>query len=102
HEYKTIHINNNEDIYGTDKKYIIIVTINKTNTGFLVDHIIDIATINTDLIEHLSPIFQTSVGIEYIKGIIKFKDRPRILLDLSKILLEIEENLLEKEKSIQK
>ena len=102
HEYKTIHTNNNEDIYGTDKKYIIIVTINKTNTGFLVDHIIDIATINTDLIEHLSPIFQTSVGIEYIKGIIKFKDRPRVLLDLSKILLEIEENLLEKEKTTQK
>ena len=102
YEYKIYHDNKNKEKYESNKKYIIIVTLNKVNTGFLVDKIIDIASIDINLIEGLSPIFQTSVGIEYIKGIIKFKDRPRILLDLSKILLEIEQTVLEKEQTLVK
>ena len=102
YEYKIYRHTQNEEKHDVISQYIIIVNINNINTGFLVDRIIDIATIDIDLIEELSPIFQTSVGIEYIKGIIKFKDRPRILLDLSKILLEIEQVLLEKEQNIVK
>ncbi|TFG29300.1 MAG: hypothetical protein EU532_03395 [Promethearchaeota archaeon] len=100
YEYKIYRHTQNKEKHDVVSQYIIIVNINNINTGFLVDRIIDIATIDIDLIEELSPIFQTSVGIEYIKGIIKFKDRPRILLDLSKILLEIEQVLLEKEQTI--
>lgn len=101
-EYKIYNFNKNEENYGSEKKYIIIVSVKNVNTGFLVDRILDIANIDINLIEGLSPIFQTSVGIEYIKGIIKFKDRPRILLDLSKILSEVEQTIIDKEQTIAK
>lgn len=101
-EYKIYNLNKNEENYSSEKKYIIIVSVNNVNTGFLVDRILDIENIDINLIEGLSPIFQTSVGIEYIKGIIKFKDRPRILLDLSKILSEVEQTIIEKEQTIAK
>jgi purine-binding chemotaxis protein CheW len=101
-EYKIYNINKDEEKYSSDKKYIIIVSVNNVNVGFLVDRILDIANIDSELIEGLSPIFQTSVGIEYIKGIIKFKDRPRILLDLSKILTEVEQTIMDKEQTITK
>jgi len=101
-EYKMYNFNKNEENYSSEKKYIIIVSVKNVNTGFLVDRILDIANIDINLIEGLSPIFQTSVGIEYIKGIIKFKDRPRILLDLSKILSEVEQTIIDKEQTIAK
>jgi len=99
-QYKIIYNKNVDDNYNGQKKFIIIVNINNVSTGFLVDKIIDIANIGIDLIEALGPIFQTSVGIDYIKGIIKFKDRPRILLDMSKILSEIEQINVQKEQTI--
>ncbi len=101
-EYRIQDSKKNEEKYSSEKKYIIIVSVNNVNTGFLVDRILDIANIDIDLVEGLSPIFQTSVGIEYIKGIIKFKDRPRILLDLSRILTEVEQTIIEKEQTITK
>jgi chemotaxis signal transduction protein len=58
--------------------------------GFYVDRIINIDHIDTNAIVELSPIFQTSVSMEYIKGVINFNERPRIMLDLSKILIEVE------------
>ena len=59
--------------------------------GFYVDRIINIDHVNVNEISELSPIFQTSVAMKYIKGVINFKERPRIMLDLGKILTEIEE-----------
>jgi chemotaxis signal transduction protein len=58
--------------------------------GFYVDQIISIDHILPDEIIGLSPIFQTSVAIEFIKGIINFKDSPKVMLDLSKIFSEVE------------
>ncbi|MHA2037478.1 MAG: chemotaxis protein CheW [Promethearchaeota archaeon] len=72
------------------KKFIIILKVDSDLIGFYVDQIISIDHILPNEIVGLSPIFQTSVAIEFIKGIINFKDRPRVMLDLTKIFSEIE------------
>ena len=82
-----------------DKKFIIIVNINENNIGFFVDKIINVVHIKQEDLVQLSPIFQTSIGIEYIKGIVKFPDKPRILIDLGKILSESEQITIQKELS---
>jgi len=72
------------------KKFIIILKVDSDLIGFYVDQIISIDHILPDEIVRLSPIFQTSVAIEFIKGIINFDDRPRVVLDLTKIFTEVE------------
>jgi len=72
------------------KKFIIILKVDDDLIGFYVDQIISIDHILPDEIVRLSPIFQTSVAIEFIKGIINFDDRPRVVLDLTKIFTEVE------------
>ena len=82
---------------GSERDFIIIVNINDKNVGFFVDRIINVAQVPAKNVEGLSPIFQTSIGVEYIKGIVKFEDRPRILIDLSKVLSEAELLTIKKE-----
>jgi len=82
---------------GDKRDFIIIVNVNDKNVGFFVDRIINVAQIPVKNLEGLSPIFQTSIGIEYIKGVLKFEDRPRILIDLSKVLSEAELLTIKKE-----
>ena len=72
------------------KKFIIILKVDSDLIGFYVDQIISIDHILPDEIVRLSPIFQTSVAIDFIKGIINFDDRPRVVLDLTKIFTEVE------------
>ena len=79
------------------KNYIIILDLAGVFIGFFADQIVNIAHIDAEDIVGLSPIFQTSVGMENIKGIIKFKDRPRIILDLSNVLNEIDYLTIQKE-----
>lgn len=79
--------------------YLIIVNIHNVNTGFLVDRIHNISHVNNKDIVGLSPIFETSISMEYIKGIIKFEDRPRILLDVDTILTEEEQVRIQQELS---
>ena len=79
------------------QNFIIIVNISGINFGFLVDRIINVAHIDEKDLEGLSPIFQTSIGVEYIKGIVKFKDRPRILVNLNKVLSESEQITIKNE-----
>jgi len=74
----------------TSKKFIIILKVDNDLIGFYVDSILSIDHIDPTEIVGLSPIFQTSVAIEFIKGIINFKERPRIMLDLSKLFSEVE------------
>ncbi|MFX1395034.1 MAG: chemotaxis protein CheW [Promethearchaeota archaeon] len=88
---------NGSEENGSEKNFIIIVNINNKNIGFFVDRIINVAQISAKKVEALSPIFQTSIGIEYIKGIVKFEDRPRILIDLGKVLSEAEQYSIQKE-----
>ncbi|MFX0028117.1 MAG: chemotaxis protein CheW [Candidatus Hermodarchaeota archaeon] len=89
--YRSKNSSIEEENYGNKKKYIIILKVENSLIGFYVDRIINIDHINVNEISELSPIFQTSVAMKYIKGVINFKERPRIMLDLGKILIEIEE-----------
>ena len=75
---------------SSTKNFIIILKVESDLVGFYVDQIISIDHIMPDEIIGLSPIFQTSVAIEFIKGIINFEDRPKVMLDLSKIFSEVE------------
>ncbi len=84
----------NED---TEKSYIIIVNLNDTNIGFYADKIHNVSQIDRDNIIDLTPIFQTSVDVNYIKGVIRFEDRPRILINLSKVLTEAEQMIIQKD-----
>lgn len=99
HKSKKISSNDeaDQDSLGSTTNFIIILNIIDTFIGFLVDRIINVINIDRKSLVDLSPIFQTSVGIEYIKGIIKLKDKPRILIDLSKVLNEAEHSTIKKE-----
>ena len=89
--YRSKNSSKEEENYSNTKKYIIILKVDNTLVGFYVDRIINIDHIDVNEITELSPIFQTSVAMNYIKGVIKFNERPRIMLDLGKILIEVEE-----------
>ena len=93
--YKSEEVEEEEE--KSDETYLVIVNINNVNTGLLVDRIINISHIKNKEIVGLSPIFETSISMEYIDGIIKFKDRPRILLNVDKILTEAEQVKIQKE-----
>jgi purine-binding chemotaxis protein CheW len=98
HKYKSYKSEEvEEDVEESDETYLVIVNINNVNTGLLVDRIINISHIKNKEIIGLSPIFETSISMEYIDGIIKFKDRPRILLNIDKILTEAEQVKIQKE-----
>jgi len=88
-----------EEELGNTKKYIIILKVDNNLIGFYVDQIINIDHIDVGEIVQLSPIFQTSVAMEYIKGVINFKERPRIMLDLGKIFNEVEKFRLQQDLS---
>lgn len=75
----------------TLKKFIIILKLDNNLVGFYVDQIISIDHIDSTKIVGLSPIFQTSVAMEFIKGIVNFEERPRVMLDLGKIFSEVEQ-----------
>ena len=80
-----------EDQSNNSKNFIIILKIDNNLVGFYVDQIISIDHIDPSQIVGLSPIFQTSVAMEYIKGIIIFEQRPRVMLDLGKIFNEVDQ-----------
>jgi len=96
--YRSKNSSTGEEDYST-KRYIIILKVDNTLIGFYVDRIINIDHIDVNKIVELSPIFQTSVAMEYIKGVINFKERPRIMLDLSKILNEVEKFKIQQDMS---
>ncbi|MFX0072154.1 MAG: chemotaxis protein CheW [Candidatus Hermodarchaeota archaeon] len=87
-----------DDSYDKNKSFLLIITLGDIDIGFLVDRIINVAHITDENIEPLSPIFQTSIGMEYIRGILKLKDRPRILLDLNRMLAEVEHLTIQEDK----
>ena len=83
--------------YDLDRKPCAFSNVNNKNIGFIVDRIMNVAYVNEDNLESISPIFQTSLEVSYIKNIIKFEDRPRILIDLAKVLSEAEQIIIQKE-----
>jgi purine-binding chemotaxis protein CheW len=94
--YKEKYSSFEQESSGT-KKFIIILKVDNDLIGFYVDQIISIDHILPEEIIGLSPIFQTSVAIEFINGIINFEDRPRVLLDLTKIFNEVEKFRVQKD-----
>jgi len=82
---------------SSTKKFIIILKVDNDLIGFYVDQIISIDHILPEGIIGLSPIFQTSVAMEFINGIINFEDRPRVLIDLTKIFNEVEKFRIQKD-----
>lgn len=88
-----------EENNSNTRKYIIILKVDNNLVGFYVDRIINIDHIDSNEIKALSPIFQTSVAMKYIKGVINFNERPRIMLELGKILTEIEEFQIQQDKT---
>ncbi len=83
----------------TAKKFIIILKLDNNLVGFYVDQIISIDHIDPAEIVGLSPIFQTSVAMDNIKGIVNFEGRPRVMLDLGKIFSEVEQYRIQQDLS---
>ena len=81
------------------KKFLIILNVNNMKVGFSADKIMNITHVNVKDIEVLNSVLKNSIAIEYINGIIKFEDRPRILLNLSKILTDDEYLSVQQENS---
>ena len=79
-----------EEDSSTSKKFIIILKVDNDLIGFYTDSILSIDHIDPTQIVGLSPIFQTSVAMEFIKGIINFEERPRVVLDLGKIFSDVD------------
>ncbi len=95
-EHKKVKIKESADSNDENiKQHIIIVTVNGINVGFLVDRIINVVHVSVNDIVGLNPIIRTSADARYIRGIVKFKDNPRIWLDLKKILTEAEQNSMQ-------
>ncbi len=86
-----------EENNGSELSFIIIVSIANKYLGFLVDRIINVAHVASEAIIGLNPIVQTKVNVDFIKGIVKFEDRPRIWLNLKKVLSESEKSLIKSE-----
>ncbi len=82
---------------GSENQFIIIINIAGGYIGFLVDRIINVAHIGASSIEGLSPIIQTNIDVDCMKGIVKFEDRPRIWLNLNKILTRDEKETIQRE-----
>ena len=80
-------------------RYFIISTINGNDVGFAVDDVMNISYVTPDSIDNTYDIIQTSIDIDYIKGIVKLKDKPRILIDLGKILSEGDQQVMQNQET---
>lgn len=96
--YESKHSSFDQDM-NSSKTFIIILKVDNDLIGFYVDSIVSIDHILPNEVLGLSPIFQTSVAIEFIRGIINFKDRPRVMLELSKIFSDVEKFRIRQELS---
>ena len=88
--YHSKHSSIFEEDSSTSKNFIIILKVDTDLIGFYTDSILSIDHVDPTQIVGLSPIFQTSVAMEFIKGIINFEERPRVVLDLSKIFSDVD------------
>ncbi|MBZ4646194.1 MAG: chemotaxis protein CheW [Clostridia bacterium] len=68
-----------------DDTKIVIVNVNDSNVGFIVDEVSEIVRIDNDQIE-AAPRLVTGVNRKYISGVGKIEDRMIILLDLDLVL----------------
>ena len=72
-------------VEATKDTRIVVVEMNGTTVGIVVDAVSEVLRISPEAIEPPSPIV-TTVDSAFIRGIAKTKDRLIILLDLGKVL----------------
>ena len=78
---------------ATKDTRIVVVEMNGTTVGIVVDGVSEVLRVNSDTIEPPSPIV-TTVDSAFIRGIAKIGERLVILLDLAKVLSLSEQNAL--------
>nr|MBP7694238.1 chemotaxis protein CheW [Anaerolineales bacterium] len=78
---------------ATKDTRIVVVEMNGTTVGIVVDGVSEVLRVNSDTIEPPSPIV-TTVDSAFIRGIAKVGERLVILLDLAKVLSLSEQNAL--------
>lgn len=64
---------------------IVVVTLNNTTVGLLVDSVSEVLRLNEDHIEPPPPIMEGGMDTEYISAVGRLEDRLLILLDLEKV-----------------
>jgi purine-binding chemotaxis protein CheW len=72
---------------------IIVVTVNDTEVGMIVDGVSEVLTISEEIIEE-TPSIATTVDSNFITGIAKIDQRLVILLDLERVLSSDEQGEL--------
>ncbi len=78
---------------ATKDTRIVVVEMNGTTVGIVVDGVSEVLRVNSDTIEPPSPIV-TTVDSAFIRGIAKVGERLVILLDLAKVLSLSEQQAL--------
>jgi purine-binding chemotaxis protein CheW len=80
--------------FGLDKvdhtkdNRIVVVDVDNTTLGIIVDAVTEVLRIPADAVEHPSDIITANSDSDYLMGIAKLEDKMVILLDLSKVLPE--------------
>ena len=64
---------------------IVVVWVNDTQVGLLVDRVVEVADVLAEQIEEV-PAFGDRLDTQFILGLAKFEDRVLILLDIAKAL----------------
>lgn len=76
-----------------DDKKIIVIKKDNNKFGVIVDTVYEVADISNESFEE-APAITTKISGNYIRGLIKLKEKIVILLDIGKILTEEEEELI--------
>jgi purine-binding chemotaxis protein CheW len=87
---KRLHMPVTETTHDTR---IVVVNMDSTKIGMIVDAVTEVLTIEDDIVEPPPPMV-TSVETSFITGIAKVDDRLVILLDLAKVLSSGEKEAL--------
>lgn len=70
----------------SEKSRIVVVEINESNAGMIVDEVVEVLRLPTASIEETPELLGAEAHHKYLKGVGKLQDRLLIILDLAKIL----------------
>ncbi|MCB0284447.1 MAG: purine-binding chemotaxis protein CheW [Calditrichaeota bacterium] len=77
-----------------ERTCIMVVDINQTSIGLIVDTVSEVINISGDLIEPAPKINKKSDGNRYVKGLGKVDNEVKILLDTQKLLFDDEMEMI--------
>ncbi|ENN95574.1 CheW protein [Methanocaldococcus villosus KIN24-T80] len=69
-----------------DEKLVMVIEIDQQTFGILVDGVNDVMQITSDMITPVSAIKKSTLGGDYVEGIVKIENRLIILLNISNLL----------------